>query len=58
MYFFKDQCIESFGKDDYSMDSASGSVKDTDEDILAGKSQNPEEDEDVNIAEEEYSELA
>ena len=58
MYFFKDQFVESFSKDNYSMDSASGSVKDTDEDILAGKSQNPEEDEDDNIAEEEYSELA
>ena len=62
MHFFKDQFVENFGKEDeeedYSMDSASESIKETDEDILAGESQNLDKDEDISIAEKDYRELA
>ena len=57
MFFFKDQFSSNFCKDDSSM--GSGSAKeDADDSILAGKSQDPDDDLEENIEEQEYHELA
>ena len=57
MFFFKDQFSSNFCKDDSSMGSGSNKG-DTDECILAGESQDPEDDLDDNIEDQEYHELA
>ncbi|GFS39820.1 hypothetical protein Acr_00g0065090 [Actinidia rufa] len=57
MFFFKDQFSSNFCKDDSSMGSGSNK-EDTEECILAGESQDPEDDLDENIDDQEYHELA
>ena len=57
MFFFKDQFSSNFCKDDSSIGSGSNNDP-TDECILAGESQNPEEDLEENIEDTEYHELA
>ena len=57
MFFLTDQFSHSFCKDDSSM--GFGSLKDTEEGILARESQDPnEEEEDMYSKDVEYSELA
>ncbi|GFZ08015.1 hypothetical protein Acr_19g0009520 [Actinidia rufa] len=57
MFFFKDQFSSNFCKDDSSMGSGSNK-EDTEECILAGEYQDPEDDLDENIDDQEYHELA
>ena len=54
MFFFKDQFAQSFSKEDSYMGSGGN---DSDKDILAGESQNSE-DEDFNEDDAEYAELS
>ncbi|GFZ21498.1 hypothetical protein Acr_29g0006600 [Actinidia rufa] len=49
MFFFKDQFSSNFCKDDSSMGSGSNKEEDTDECILVGESQDPDDDLEENI---------